>query len=57
MDELHYLLTGLVSPDAEVEDRPNPCDSFISGKTWQQICELATLEHFENLPEDIEKNS
>ncbi len=56
-DELHYLLTGLVSADADVEERPNPTqDNFINNKTWHQVCELATLEHFETLPDDIEKN-
>jgi hypothetical protein len=56
-EELHYLLTGLVSADAEVEERPNPAtDGFIDNKAWHQVCELATLEHFETLPDDIEKN-
>lgn len=55
-DELKYLLTGLVSADAEVEERNNPVESFLENKTWLQIMELATLEHFESLPDDIEKN-
>jgi hypothetical protein len=55
-NELHYLLTGLVSQDIEVEDRPNTCESFIDSKTWQQVCELSTLEPFDTLPDDMEKN-
>jgi hypothetical protein len=34
-NELHYLLTGLVSQDIEVEDRPNTCENFIDSKIWQ----------------------
>jgi len=55
-EELRYLLTGLVSPDVEVEERTNPVESFMDNKTWQSVMELATLDHFEMLPEEIERN-
>jgi hypothetical protein len=31
-DELKYLLTGLVAPDEEVEERANPVESFLDNK-------------------------
>jgi hypothetical protein len=40
----------------DVEDRSNPCESFIQPKVWQGILELSTLGHFECLPDDIESN-
>jgi hypothetical protein len=55
-EELHYLLTGLVSQDSEIEERINPCENFIDDKTWYKVCELGTIEHFESLADDIEKN-
>lgn len=33
-DELVYFMTGLLPPDAEVEDRNNPVESFVDDKTW-----------------------
>jgi hypothetical protein len=49
-------LTGLLSSDNEVDERPNPAESFMDHKVWQQVLELATLDHFEMLPDEIEKN-
>ena len=42
--------------EEDLDDRPNPAESFIDNKTWQTIMELSTLEHFEVLPDEIEKN-
>ena len=33
-EELNYLLTGLLSTDSEVEERPNPAESFLDNKIW-----------------------
>ena len=33
-EELRYLLTGLIAPDVEVEERTNPVESFIDAKIW-----------------------
>jgi hypothetical protein len=33
-DELRYLLTGMVAPEAELEDRTNPVESFLDNKVW-----------------------
>jgi hypothetical protein len=55
-DELQYLLTGLLSTDSEFEERPNPNPQIFSAKMWHQICEISSLEHFEAIVDDIEKN-
>src|SRR5687768_2699908 len=54
--ELRYLLTGLIGPEDEIEERPNPVESFLSMKVWQQVLELATMDHFDTLPDEIEKH-
>ena len=51
------MLTGMLSPDKEVERRPIPtvCESFLDDKRWQKILELATFDCYEALPESVEK--
>ena len=55
-EQLRYLLTGMLGPDATAEERNNPVESFLDGKAWQQVLELATMDHFEALPDEIERN-
>lgn len=55
--QLSYLLTGLLPPGTEKEDRslPEACAAFLDEKSWTRVLELAAFDVFESLPEDMEK--
>ena len=52
------MMTGILSSDAEVETRdiPDACQDYIDERKWTRICQLASFECFESLPEEIERH-
>lgn len=53
-DEIMFFLTGGIALGNELE---NPASSWLSDKSWDEICRVGTLRSFANFKDSFTKNT